>query len=418
MRLLVRLNKRPSSDGSRFTYVLRYTDEQGKRRWETLGHSNKRKAEKQRAKKEKELRMGYVEPGSMRLSDFVKDSLARTGDQIRESTREEYESAMNDFIDTIGNTDYQAVTLEHAEFYRQACLDKGNRPETVVARRQLEENPLRYIKMPKQSQNEINTYSDRECERILKAAQEHTQKWNRQTTPRWDLLILATLSTAMRRGELLNCVWGNIDFEEQTIEVSPKQDTPETWKWLIKDTDRRILPLTEELTMLLIDHHSSQPERYPYVFVPPARYDYIQNKLRAKGKWTYSDSRLKVVNNLRRQFGLILERAAVKKGTFHDLRKTAIRNWFAQGLKDFEVMKLAGHADFKTTHKFYLAVADDLKDRARKASARGLCQKLVQIGANSVSALRVVDSTSAKSLHYKHLNVEAPVAQSDRATDF
>ena len=432
MRLLVRLNKRPSSDGSRFTYVLRYTDEQGKRRWETLGHSNKRKAEKQRAKKEKELRMGYVEPGSMRLSDFVKDSLARTGDQIRESTREEYESAMNDFIDTIGNTDYQAVTLEHAEFYRQACLDKGNRPETVVkklreikaifetavARRQLEENPLTYIKMPKQSQNEINTYSDRECERILKAAQEHTQKWNRQTTPRWDLLILATLSTAMRRGELLNCVWGNIDFEEQTIEVSPKQDTPETWKWLIKDTDRRILPLTEELTMLLIDHHSSQPERYPYVFVPPARYDYIQNKLRAKGKWTYSDSRLKVVNNLRRQFGLILERAAVKKGTFHDLRKTAIRNWFAQGLKDFEVMKLAGHADFKTTHKFYLAVADDLKDRARKASARGLCQKLVQIGANSVSALRVVDSTSAKSLHYKHLNVEAPVAQSDRATDF
>ena len=382
MRLLVRLNKRPSSDGSRFTYVLRYTDEQGKRRWETLGHSNKRKAEKQRAKKEKELRMGYVEPGSMRLSDFVKDSLARTGDQIRESTREEYESAMNDFIDTIGNTDYQAVTLEHAEFYRQACLDKGNRPETVVARRQLEENPLRYIKMPKQSQNEINTYSDRECERILKAAQEHTQKWNRQTTPRWDLLILATLSTAMRRGELLNCVWGNIDFEEQTIEVSPKQDTPETWKWLIKDTDRRILPLTEELTMLLIDHHSSQPERYPYVFVPPARYDYIQNKLRAKGKWTYSDSRLKVVNNLRRQSGLILERAAVKKGTFHDLRKTAIRNWFAQGLKEFEVMKLAGHADFKTTHKFYLAVADDLKDRARKASARGLCQKLVQIGAN------------------------------------
>lgn len=90
------------------------------------------------------------------------------------------------------------------------------------------------------------------------------------------------------------------------------------------------------------------------------------------------------VNNFRRQFGLILERAAVKKGTFHDLRKTAIRNWFAQGLKEFEVMKLAGHADFKTTHKFYLAVADDLKDRARKASARGLCQKLVQIGARGI----------------------------------
>jgi integrase len=231
---------------------------------------------------------------------------------------------------------------------------------------------------------------------------------NRQTTPRWDLLILVTLSTATRRPELLNCVWQDIDFEEQTIEVSPKQDTPETWKWLIKDTDRRILPLTEALTMLLIDHQRSQPEGYPYIFVPPARYDYIQNELRAEGKWRYSDSRLKVVSNFGRQFGLILKRAAVKKGTFHDLRKTAIRNWFVQGLKEFEAMKLVGHADFETTHKFYLAVADDLSDRARKASARGLCQKLAQIGANSVLGLRAVDGVSTKSLQYKELSLQRP----------
>jgi integrase len=79
-----------------------------------------------------------------------------------------------------------------------------------------------------------------------------------------------------------------------------------------------------------------------------------------------------------------LARANVKNGTFHDLRKTAIRNWFAQGLKEYEVMRLAGHADFSTTHKFYLDVADDLRDRARQAAARGLCQKLVQIGATGV----------------------------------
>jgi hypothetical protein len=103
MKELVRLNKRPSSDGSSFTYVLRYTDECGKRRWETLGHSDRRKAEKQQAEKEKELRMGYVDPRSMRLRDFLKDSLAKTGDQIRESTQKEYKSAMNDFIKTIGN---------------------------------------------------------------------------------------------------------------------------------------------------------------------------------------------------------------------------------------------------------------------------------------------------------------------------
>jgi hypothetical protein len=45
-----------------------------------------------------------------------------------------------------------------------------------------------------------------------------------------------------------------------------------------------------------------------------------------------------------------------------------------------------GHSDFRTTHKYYLAVADNLKDRAREVTARGLCKKLVQIGATDVWA--------------------------------
>jgi len=266
----------------------------------------------------------------------------------------------------------------------QASLGKEAKNETAVACKQLEENPMRYIKMPKHSQNKINTYNDGECERILRVARDFTQEQDGNTNLKWDLLILVTLSTGMRRGELLNCVWQDIDFEEQTIEVSPKGNTLETWEWFVKDTDRRILPLTEELTQILVDHHNRQPEGYPYVFVPPTRYDWIQKERRAKGKWVYSDSRLKVVNNFRRQFCSILTRANVKKGTFHDLRKTAIRNWFAQGLKEYEVMRLAGHSDFSTTHKFYLDVADDLRGRARQAAARGLCQKLVQIGATGV----------------------------------
>ena len=107
-------------------------DIEGRRRSESLHHGDRRKAEKQRAKKEKELRMGFCAPGSIRLKDFMEDSLRRTGDQIRSSTREEYESAMSDFIKVIGNMDFQAVTLDHGEYYRQACLDRGNSPATVT----------------------------------------------------------------------------------------------------------------------------------------------------------------------------------------------------------------------------------------------------------------------------------------------
>jgi len=163
MKQLVKFNKRPRCGGQKFTYALRYTGKDGKRKCETLGHSNLRKAERRRDQKEKELRMGYVEPDSIRLMDFMEGSLTRTGDQIRESTQIVTKVAMNDFIGTIGNIDFRSVTLAHSEFYFQTCLDRGNSKATIakklrhikrlfklsVNRKQLDENPLQYIAMPK-----------------------------------------------------------------------------------------------------------------------------------------------------------------------------------------------------------------------------------------------------------------------------
>ena len=36
---------------------------------------------------------------------------------------------------------------------------------------------------------------------------------------------------------------------------------------------------------LLAEHQAEQPEGYPYVFVPPRRYDNIQ-RVRQMGRWT------------------------------------------------------------------------------------------------------------------------------------
>ena len=193
-------------------------------------------------------------------------------------------------------------------------------------------------------------------------------------------MITVGLATAMRRAELLNCTWADIDFDAQTIEVNPKENTEDTWEWRIKDTDHRTLPLTEEIVQMLVDLQAQQPEGYPYVFVPTKRYDYIQNVLRPKGKWSLIDASMKAVNNLGRQFNKILKKAGIKKGTIQDIRRTAITMWFANGMSEHDVMVLAGHSSFATTHEFYLAVADDLVDRARVATIQGLRQKLVRFG--------------------------------------
>jgi len=416
MTQLVKLWERPSYDGNGFTYYLLYIDENGKRKQKSLGHSDVRKAERQRAKFERHLRMGKVEPGSLKLKDFVKDSLTRTGDQIRESTRDEYESAMKDFIKQTGDMDYQKITLEHGEAYRQACLDKGNTPATVVKklkhlkrlfqlavnRKQLDENPFKHIDMPKSRKKGIRIYTEAECQRIIKVARQYCQEWDLQYRPQWDVMIIVALTTAMRRSEILNCTWSDIDFEEQVINITPKEHTDSTWRWDIKDTDERSLPLTKEVTQLLADHQNKQPEGYPYVFVPVARYDYIQ-KLRALDKWKYSDSRLKVVNNFTRQFEVILKTAQVRKGTFHDLRRTAITNWFNNAMSENDVMVLAGHSNFATTHEFYLAVADDLIDRARQASANCIDQNLLQICCSTNFAHETKIADSHKDLSAKDL---------------
>lgn len=180
-----------------------------------------------------------------------------------------------------------------------------------------------------------------------------------------------------RTGELLNSVWRDIDFDARTIGVSPKYATAETWLWLIKDTERRTLPSTDDLVAALAEHQSRQPEGHPYVFVPPHRYARIR-QLPRQHKWTLADSRLKVLNNLKRDFDKMLAQASISGKRFHDLRNTALTNWFAADLSEYEVMRLAGHSDFNTTHRFYLAVADDLVDRARQAPAKRLAENLAR----------------------------------------
>jgi len=47
MKKLVRLWKRPSHDGQKYTYYLLYYDAGGRRKQKALGHADKRKGEKQ-----------------------------------------------------------------------------------------------------------------------------------------------------------------------------------------------------------------------------------------------------------------------------------------------------------------------------------------------------------------------------------
>jgi len=377
MKELVRLRMRPSRDKKSFRYMLDYVAQDGRRRQISLGHADKRKAERQRQEKELELWMNVAEPLSMKLSDFFRDSLARTKGQVRATSLGETKRSMKDFVECVGNIDVQDVRYEHGERFIQFCFDRRLSAGTATKkikhlkrvfqlaedRGQLDRHPLRKLKPPKVAKRKVRVFTDHECDNLCTAARKYEE---RGRPVKWELLIRMCLATGMRRGELMNTTWRDIDFANMTVEVSPKKNGADTWEWHIKDTDHRTLPLTADLVKLLVEHQVAQPEGNPYVFVPTGRYELIQD-LRRNGQWTVERGR-SPLSKFCHHFNKIRKLAGIATGTFHDLRRTCLSNWVAQGLSLHEVKELAGHAGIDTTERFYLAIRKDVVDRARAAS--------------------------------------------------
>ena len=372
----VKLVARTLKDGV-FVYMLDFVDTDLRRRRISLGHFDKRKAEMQRQEKERDLLLGVSETVKMMLDEFAKDCLERTRGQVRETTLAHYGFTVRFFIEAVGNIYIHQVKLEHGERFIQFCIDKGNSESTIskhirqmkrlfqlgVNRGQLPSNPLSKLKELKFTPRPIRTLSPDECSRIFKAVVDLRDKLEL----RWDLMVGLALSIGLRKGEILNLTWWDIDFEKKLVEVKSKKETAETWSWQPKDSEIRILPLAEPLVSLFAAHQNQQAEGLPYVFLTKERYERIQAKRKA-GKWNCFDS-LSPVSSFTKQFQKILKTANIEPLEFHDLRRTALSNFFYSGLDSISVQKIAGHSNLKTTASFYLAIRPDLIEKARQASS-------------------------------------------------
>jgi integrase len=84
------------------------------------------------------------------------------------------------------------------------------------------------------------------------------------------------------------------------------------------------------------------------------------------------------LNNFTRQFKEIRALAGIDHGEFHDLRRTCLTNWPKNGLSEFDVVNFASHSKFETTRRFYLAVRENIVDRARLVSEQTIESDLLR----------------------------------------
>lgn len=144
-------------------------------------------------------------------------------------------------------------------------------------------------------------------------------------------VIVVALNTGMRRGEILNLKWNQIDFEKELIKV---ENT--------KSGKKRHIHINSELASLLL-RLKSEEDSGEFVFVNP--------------------DTGKPFLDLKRAFKGACKKAAIEDLRFHDLRHTFASRLVENGVDLITVKDLLGHSTVKMTER-YTHPNQDLKKKA------------------------------------------------------
>lgn len=302
-------------------YILFNQD--GRRRWKSTGCTLKHEAIRALTEFEQ---LFLQKPKVATLSQFWNDFLPFAKGTFSKCTVDFYRTAFERLQGMVGDILLSSLTMQHVDLYKVKRLADNvsgvtvNRElqalraamNTATSWRHLEINPF-----SKMAQVEIpdvtpSYFSKQDFQRLLNVV---TEEWLKE------LVVFAVL-TGMRRGELVNLRWQDVDLQRKVIHI---QSNP-TFK--TKQGKRRVVPMSDIVFNLL----SSKAQR--------VRCDYI---FHIKGFKISDDHASKKLKKYVKAVGLD------GKLHFHSLRHT-FASWLVQdGVSLYEVQKLLGHSSTAVT---------------------------------------------------------------------
>ena len=188
----------------------------------------------------------------------------------------------------------------------------------AVAWGKLKENPATKVKLFRENNQRVRYLEKEELKCLLG-----------HCSPRLAAVVLFAVNTGMRKGEIQNLKWRDVNYERGLITLT------ET-----KNGEIRYVPINEIVRNVLIST-PKHPES-PYIFH------------HAQGKDPY---------NFRKAFATALGKAGIKDFRFHDLRHTFGSHLVMAGSDLNTVRELLGHKDLKMTLR-YAHLSQDHKARA------------------------------------------------------
>lgn len=319
-------------------YYIAY-DVDGKRKWKSTSERRKSEAVKVLVR----LELG-VQPQTHRvlLSRFIEEFLSSATASYSAGTIGIYKQALTRFLAVTGDRWVYSVTAKHIDLYKVARL-KTLSPvtlnielrtlraafNTALRWKLLTENPFRnvpLIRIPDQQPLHLTQEDFRKLLSVI------TEGWFKD-------LITVAVYTGLRRGELLNLQWKDVNFERKIICIQSSSD------FRTKFGKRRIVPMNADVEKILRGRR--QAARLEYVFARCGR-RLLDSSVTHKFK------------------------AAVRKaGLNPDLHLHSLRHTFATWLVQnrisiYEVQKLLGHSSLKITEVYSHLLPEELHGTVNK----------------------------------------------------
>jgi integrase len=211
----------------------------------------------------------------------------------------------------------ELVVLRH-------CLEVARREWDVPMPR----NPMDQVGRPADSKGRCRRLSREDWEKLLLGLKKTRNKLLGD-------VVQVAIATGMRRGELLELRWSNVDFKNHTAYL------PHT-----KNGDSRRIPLSPDALQVLLRVRRTNGEDRVFPITP---------------------------NAVRLAWERLKERAGVEDLRFHDLRHEAISRFFEHGLSIPEVSAISGHKDTRMLLRYTHLKAENLavKLRGMRVAANG-----------------------------------------------
>lgn len=323
-------------------YILYYQN--GRQRWKSTGATTKPEAlgalARFRELSEQRLK-------SISFEEFVSRFLAFVESSLAEQTVRRYRIIFKTFMPFLRGAYVNEISSETIDTYKTKRLKEISPVSVNIELRMLkaafstakrwqlvERNPVEGVPFARIPEQQPLSLTRQDFEKLLACIHED---WFRQ-------VVVFAVSTGLRRGEILNLRWQDVDLTGRTLSIQTNE------RFITKHGKRRIIPLNETAFLILTSRHGKNPSEYCFTLNDKPIYD----------GW---------VSHLFKRY----VRAANLSNTrlrFHSLRHSFCTWLVEAGVPLPHVQALVGHSSVTVTEGYSHVVSQELHGAVNKISLR------------------------------------------------